>query len=101
MSLAVRVTLLLTLLALSQGQATDASLSIFWRLAVLSFDSPGTQHGDEAASTTVPHADPAGEAIAHLTAAAATAHARAGALAGVERPTAAVSFGVTRSPPAV
>lgn len=101
MSVVVRVTLLLTLLALSQAQATEASLSIFWRTAVLSFDNPGTQHCDEAASTTVPHADPASEAIAHLEAAAATAHGRAGALAGLVRPVAAVSSGTTRAPPAV
>ena len=95
----VRVALLVLLLALGQAQATDAALSIFWRLAVLTYDSPVTQQIDEAASASVPHADPASEALAHLHAAATTASGRPGSLAGPVRDTAVLASGVTRAPP--
>lgn len=100
MPVGLRVAVLALLLALGQAHASDASVSIFWRLAVLSFDNPGTQQSDEAATASVPHADPAGEAIAHLQAAATSGGGRVGIPVGVVRPTAAFSFGITRAPPA-
>ena len=99
MSRVAQVALLVLLLALSQAQATDAALSILGRLAVLSFDSPVTQQFDEAASASVPHADPAGEAVAHVQAAAMTASGRARIAIGIVRATATLSFGITRAPP--
>jgi hypothetical protein len=94
-----RVALLSLLLTLSQVQATAGSLSIFYRLAFLSFDNPATQQHDERATLSAPYADASGETLAY----ARTAASRAGRFVAVERharhDTLAASLGITRSPP--
>jgi len=94
-----RVALLSLLLALSQIQATAGSLSIFYRLAFLSFDNPVTQHHDERATLCAPSADVSGETLAYARAAASRAHGFV-AVESLVRPDALIaSLGITRSPP--
>jgi hypothetical protein len=99
-SIVMRIAPLSLLLVLSLVQATTATIGIYVRGVVVSWDSPITQHGDALASQSVPWADAAGEILAHARAAATTT----GRLttppvgAGLARP--ALSSRLTRSPPA-
>ena len=94
-----RVALLAGLLALSQLQAISGSLSIFNRLAFLSFDNPTTQYSDELASLATPYADAGGETLACARAAASHADRFVDVTTDARRDTLAASLGVTRSPP--
>ena len=93
-----RVALLVALLALGHAQAAHASVSIFARLAFLSFDSPTTQYCDELASQPAPYADTAGETLAWARAAVSPAGLIVIGEAPVSR-RAVASSGITRAPP--
>ena len=94
-----RVALLSLLLALSQVQATAGSLSIFYRLAFLSFDNPATQHQDERATLSAPYADASGETLASARAAASSADRFVAVESHVRHDALLASLGITRSPP--
>jgi hypothetical protein len=51
-------TLALAVIALTTTEAPGASMRIFWRYAVLSFDNPATQLFDEISSTSSGLTDP-------------------------------------------
>ena len=95
-----RVALLSLLLALSQVQATAGSLSIFYRLAFLSFDNPVTQQYDERATLSAPYADACGETLAYARAAASCADGFVVVASRVRHDALVASLGITRSPPA-
>jgi hypothetical protein len=90
---------LVALMTLAQVESPRASLSIFWRGAVLSFDSPTTQSLDELASGATPVADPAREARRSAHAAAVQSSPLPIAAVVVAVRTAARLAGVTRAPP--
>jgi hypothetical protein len=93
------VFVLVALVALVQLEAPRASLSILWRGAVLSFDSPTTQALDELASGATPVADPARDARRSARAAAVTFSPLAVLVASVAAGTGCDPAGVTRAPP--
>jgi hypothetical protein len=99
MRIVARVGLLVFLLALSQTQAIQGSLSIFVRLAFLSFDNPTTQHFDELATLSAPSADASGEPLAYARAAASVVRGFLVVTTVVSHDTVALSLGITRSPP--
>lgn len=90
---------LLALLLLAGVQQASATLAIFWRGAVLSWDSPASQWQDELASQGATWADARRQAQGHL--ATLTPCGRLPvppASAGPDSPPAAAAH--TRSPPA-
>jgi hypothetical protein len=96
----VLVVALLTLLAICQGLDACAELSIFWRAAVVSWDSPTTQLQDELAVQGIAYADVARQIREHT----ARVVAPSGRL-GVFPPPArsddlALGSRLTRAPPA-
>jgi hypothetical protein len=94
-----RVALLSLLLALSQVQAISGSLSIFNRLAFLSFDNPATQQCDEQASMAAPCADVSGETLASARTAASCTDRFVAVVSQVRHDTLVASLGITRAPP--
>lgn len=94
-----RAGFLALLLILGLSQATDAVLSIYLRVSLLSWDSPASQHGDELASQAVPWADAAGESLAHARAGAQTTGPIRALPAAPQLASLALSSGITRSPP--
>jgi hypothetical protein len=90
--------IVVTLFALTVLQAPNASLRIFWRFAVLSFDNPSTQALDELASessTSSGIATGAREFVRLVPTARLMPAVEASRPGG-----AALSSGITRSPPA-
>lgn len=88
------------LLVLSVAQATSATLGIYMRGALLSWDSPVTQQSDVLASQSVPWADAAGETLARARAGAAAAGRLITPPVDPRFTAPALSSRVTRSPPA-
>ena len=58
----VAVLVLVALMVVSAATAGDASLRIFWRYAVLSYDNPLSQHADELISESSPISQAGAEA---------------------------------------
>ena len=87
------------LMVVGAVSAADASLRILWRYAVLSFDSPATQHADELACESSPTSE-AGAEARQSTRLACRPAGRLGP-AAVELYGAApdLGAGVTRAPP--
>lgn len=90
--------LLGVLVVLDVAQETAAGLRIFWRSAVLSWDSPATELRDRAATEAGAHADPARQAREQLAGLPATGRL---SLASRPDPAAGVPAAspLTRAPP--
>jgi hypothetical protein len=96
----VLVLVLLALLAACQGLDARAHLSIFWRAAAVSWDSPSTQLQDELAVQGIVYTDAARQLREH-TGAVATPSGRLGVpLATVPGDSVALTSPLTRAPPA-
>ena len=91
-------TLAVALLALTTAEAPGASMRIFWRYAVLSFDNPATQLFDEMASASSGLTD--GDAGAHTVERLPLASRVVPGPASPVLHSPALSSCLTRSPPA-
>lgn len=91
---------LVALMALTAVETCDASLRIFWRFAVLSFDNPATQLQDELACESSPTSQAGAEALHSARLAVLTWRPLAPAPAPLAFATLALGSGITRAPPA-
>jgi hypothetical protein len=97
----IGVLALAAMMVVSVAAAGDASLRIFWRYLVLSYDNPITQHADELACESSPISQ-AGADARHFTRLACRPAGHL-ASADVELYDAALDLGagITRAPPSV
>lgn len=95
-----RASLLGLLVFLALTQATHATLGIYLRATLLSWDSPSSQHQDGLASQSLPWADSFTETLAHARAAAGSAGRLSSLPADRQHTAFTLSSGITRSPPA-
>jgi hypothetical protein len=89
----------LTLLAVCQWLEARAELSIFWRAAVVSWDSPATQLQDELAVQGIAYADVARQIREH-TACVVALSGRLGVVPPARSDDPALGSRLTRAPPA-
>lgn len=97
---AAAVGLLLLFVAFLQLSGPQGSLSILWRLTVLSFDDPGTQVLDELALVKTPFTDRCAELIALASLAARTSRRLPSVRPDASAPNGLHSRSIARSPPA-
>jgi hypothetical protein len=95
----VPIGILLALVAVCCVQATTAQVSIFWRAAVFSWDSPTSQLQDELAVSGTVYVDGARQLREHAGAALASSERLSLPGEPVHRDGVALSSRLTRSPP--
>ena len=91
---------MVVLLALTAVETCDASLRIFWRFAVLSYDNPATQLQDELACESSPTSQAGAEALHSARLAVTTWRPLAPATVPLASDASALGSGITRAPPA-
>ena len=92
--------LMVALMAITAVETCDASLRIFWRFAVLSFDNPATQLQDELACEASPTSQAGTEALQSARLAVLAWRPLTVTSASLVFDPSALASGITRAPPA-